>query len=147
MACRTACAQERVPKSFLCWRGHKPRHGRWHNGARRVLPPNPEQADKDIALIKYQFNQISPENDLKWALIHPREGADGYSFDPADAFVNFGVTNQMYIVGHTLVWHAQTPNWVFLGTNLPPGMTNTPSPEPAGTTNTAGTNAAGSGRF
>jgi endo-1,4-beta-xylanase len=111
------------------------------------LRRTPEQADKDIALIKYQFNQISPENDLKWALIHPRESTDGYNFEPADAFVNFGVSNQMYIVGHTLVWHGQTPNWVFQGTNVPPAMTNTPSPEVAATTNTAGTNAAGSGGF
>ena len=55
----------------------------------------PEQVAKDIALVKQQFNQIAPENDLKWALIHPREGADGYDFGPADAFVNFGVSNHM----------------------------------------------------
>jgi endo-1,4-beta-xylanase len=107
----------------------------------------PEQVEKDIALAKDQFNQISPENDLKWALIHPREGADGYNFGPADAFVNFGMSNQMYIVGHTLVWHGQTPNWAFQGTNLPPGMTKTPSPAPAAATNAAGTNAPGGGRF
>jgi endo-1,4-beta-xylanase len=107
----------------------------------------PEQVEKDIALAKDQFNQISPENDLKWALIHPREGADGYNFGPADAFVNFGLSNHMYIVGHTLVWHSQTPNWVFQGTNLPPGMTNTASPTPAAATNAAGTNASGGGRF
>ena len=83
-----------------------------------------EQVVKDIALVKAQFNQISPENDLKWALIQPREGADGYDFGPADAYVNFGLSNQMYIVGHTLVWHAQTPNWVFAGTNPPPVMEN-----------------------
>src|SRR5436189_22556 len=64
-----------------------------------------EQSAKDIALLKEQFNQISPENDLKWQLVHPREGVDGYDFGPADAFVNFGVNNKMYIVGHTLVWH------------------------------------------
>jgi GH35 family endo-1,4-beta-xylanase len=52
-----------------------------------------EQNAKDIALLKEQFNQISPENDLKWQLIHPREGANGYDFDPADAFVNFGLSN------------------------------------------------------
>jgi endo-1,4-beta-xylanase len=86
-----------------------------------------QQVDRDIALVKAQFDQISPENDLKWQLIHPREGADGYNFGPADAYVNFGLSNHMYIVGHTLVWHSQTPGWVFQGTNIPPGMTNTPS--------------------
>ena len=79
-----------------------------------------EQSAKDVTLVKEQFNQISPENDLKWQLVHPREGADGYDFGPADAFVNFGLSNKMYLVGHTLVWHSQTPNWVFAGTNPPP---------------------------
>ncbi|MGO9199049.1 MAG: endo-1,4-beta-xylanase [Limisphaerales bacterium] len=106
-----------------------------------------ERVDKDIALVKEQFNQISPENDLKWQLIHPREGADGYNFAPADAFVDFGVSNQMYIVGHTLVWHGQTPFWVFRGTNLPPGAANVASPASAAITNAAGTNAPGGGRF
>jgi endo-1,4-beta-xylanase len=106
-----------------------------------------EQVGKDIALVKEQFNQISPENDLKWALIHPREGADGYNFGPADAFVNFGVNHHMYIVGHTLVWHAQTPVWVFQGTNAPPGVANTPTPATAATTNAVGTNAPGGARF
>jgi endo-1,4-beta-xylanase len=79
-----------------------------------------EQRAKDIALVKEHFNQITAENDMKWALIHPREGKDGYDFAPADAFVNFGLSNKMYLVGHTLVWHSQTPNWVFAGTNPPP---------------------------
>ncbi|HUS33751.1 MAG TPA: endo-1,4-beta-xylanase [Verrucomicrobiae bacterium] len=79
-----------------------------------------EQNTRDIALVKEQFNQITAENDMKWALIHPREGMNGFDFAPADAFVNFGLSNNMYLVGHTLVWHSQTPNWVFAGTNPPP---------------------------
>ena len=55
-----------------------------------------EQSAKDVALVKEQFNQISPENDLKWQLIHPREGANGYDFGPADAFVNFCLSIKMY---------------------------------------------------
>ena len=106
---------------------------------------NMEQVDKDTALVKEQFNQITPENDLKWALIHPREGADGYNFGPADAFVDFGVRNHMYLVGHTLVWHAQTPNWVFAGTNQPPGATNV-SASPATERDAAETNAFRRGR-
>src|SRR5689334_11524089 len=67
-----------------------------------------ELLSKDIALVKDQFNQLVPENDMKWLLIHPRPGPDGYDFGPADAFVNFGLSNGMYLAGHTLVWHAQT---------------------------------------
>jgi endo-1,4-beta-xylanase len=84
------------------------------NNVRRNL----EEVNRDIAVVKEQFNQISPENDLKWALIHPQAGADGYDFGPADAYVNFGLSNKMYIVGHTLVWHSQTPDWVFQGTHV-----------------------------
>ena len=61
--------------------------------------------------------------------------------------MDFGVSNQMYIVGHTLVWHGQTPFWVFRGTNLPPGAANVASPASAAITNAAGTNAPGGGRF
>jgi endo-1,4-beta-xylanase len=103
-----------------------------------------EQNAKDIALVKEQFNQITAENDMKWQLIHPREGKDGYEFDPAEAFVNFGLSNKMYVVGHTLVWHSQTPNWVFAGTNPPP--TNTTAAV-AANTNTPATNQFGRGRF
>jgi endo-1,4-beta-xylanase len=85
-------------------------------GFRRSL----EDVNKDIALTQEQFNQITAENDMKWQLIHPREGSDGYDFAPADAFVAFGQRNNMVLVGHTLVWHSQTPDWVFAGTNPPP---------------------------
>lgn len=103
-----------------------------------------EQTAKDVALVKEQFNQISPENDLKWQMIHPREAADGYEFGAADAFVNFGLSNKMYVVGHTLVWHGQTPNWVFAGTNPPPTNATTTV---AANTNTSATNQFGRGRF
>lgn len=79
-----------------------------------------DEVRADTSLVLEHFNSISPENDLKWALIHPNEGPHGYHWAPADAFVEFGVRNKMYIVGHTLVWHSQTPNWVFSGDTPPP---------------------------
>jgi endo-1,4-beta-xylanase len=75
-----------------------------------------EELKKDIALVKTQYNSIVDENDLKPILIHPNPGPDGYNFGPADAYVRFGTENGMYIVGHTLVWHSQVPNWFFEGT-------------------------------
>lgn len=63
------------------------------------------------ALIKSHFNTISPENVLKWEPVHPRP--DGYSFEAPDHYVAFGEKNHMVIIGHTLVWHNQTPKWVF----------------------------------
>ncbi|MCA1595226.1 MAG: endo-1,4-beta-xylanase [Chloroflexi bacterium] len=78
-----------------------------------------EQVQKDIALTEEQFNQISPENDLKFASIQPREGPDGYDFGPADAYVAFGLKHHMVIVGHTLVWYGQNPRWLFAGTTPP----------------------------
>jgi endo-1,4-beta-xylanase len=64
-----------------------------------------------VALIKAQFDTISPENVLKWEPIHPKP--DRYDFTAADQYVEFGQKNGMFIVGHTLVWHSQTPKWVF----------------------------------
>ncbi len=83
----------------------------------------------DIALVKAQFNQIVAENDMKWMMLHPRPGADGYDFTASDALLKFGEANSMEIAGHTLVWHSQTPNWVFEGTHLPPGVDKAPEPK------------------
>jgi endo-1,4-beta-xylanase len=63
------------------------------------------------ALVKAQFNSITPENVLKWEAVHPRP--DAYNFGPSDRYVAFGEQNHMQVIGHTLVWHSQTPRWVF----------------------------------
>lgn len=70
--------------------------------------------EKDIRgaeIVKTHFNSITPENVLKWGLVHPQP--DKYDFKAPDRFVEFGEKNGMFIVGHTLVWHNQTPRWVF----------------------------------
>ncbi len=63
------------------------------------------------ALVKAQFDSITPENDLKWERIHPEPVR--FDFTAADRYVEFGERNHMFIVGHCLVWHSQTPRWVF----------------------------------
>lgn len=63
------------------------------------------------AIIPAQFNTITPEGALKWEPLHPEPHR--YDFSSADKYVAFGEKYKMWIVGHCLVWHAQTPNWVF----------------------------------
>ena len=64
-----------------------------------------------MALVEKHYNSISPENILKWEEIHPEP--DRYRFDAADQYVALGEKLKMNIIGHTLVWFHQTPNWVF----------------------------------
>jgi endo-1,4-beta-xylanase len=76
-----------------------------------------------VELITKQFNQISPENLLKFQPVHP--AADRYAFDAQDRYVQFGVDRRMQVVGHTLVWHNQTPAWVFQGADGKPANRDT----------------------
>jgi alpha-L-rhamnosidase len=64
-----------------------------------------------VELVKQHFNSITPENVLKWGPVHPQP--EEYNFGPADKYVEFGQRHGMFVVGHTLVWHSQTPKWVF----------------------------------
>jgi len=74
-----------------------------------------EQDRRGAAIVKAQFNTVTPENVLKWERVHPRRGE--FDFPPADQYVAFAERNGMFVVGHTLVWHQQTPRWVFEDAN------------------------------
>ena len=65
-----------------------------------------EQANE---LILKHFNAISPENCLKPEAVHPRP--DVWNFRDADEYVKYGEDNDLWILGHTLVWHNQTPSF------------------------------------
>ena len=83
-----------------------------------------EGTDADAAeLITRQFNQISPENALKFQPTQP--AADRYTFDAADKYVQFGLDRHMQVVGHNLVWHSQTGAWVFQGADGKPADRDT----------------------
>jgi endo-1,4-beta-xylanase len=76
-----------------------------------------------VDLITKQFDQISPENVLKFQSTQP--AADRYTFDAADRYVQFGVDRHMQVVGHNLVWHKQTGAWVFQGSDSKPADRDT----------------------
>jgi endo-1,4-beta-xylanase len=78
---------------------------------------NQAQVDgKDPAaapIVAGQFSTLTPENALKWGPVHPEP--DRYVFEPVDRFAALGKAQGLFLVGHTLVWHQQTPAWVFAG--------------------------------
>ena len=61
-------------------------------------------------VVAAQFSTVTPENELKWALIEPSRGE--YDFDAADDVVRRAREAGQKVRGHTLVWHAQLPGWV-----------------------------------
>lgn len=65
----------------------------------------------EMSLITGHFNAITPENILKWQRVHPAPGR--FDFGPGDQLVDFAEKHHLFVVGHTLVWHNQTPDWVF----------------------------------
>ena len=70
-----------------------------------------EEDARGAAIVAAQFNTITPENVLKWASVHP--APNKYDFEAPDRYVAFGEKHRMFVIGHTLVWHNQTPRWVF----------------------------------
>ncbi|NBC10554.1 MAG: 1,4-beta-xylanase [Planctomycetes bacterium] len=62
-------------------------------------------------LIARQFNALTPENCMKWGHLHPEPGR--YDFAAADELVAFAERHGHAVFGHTLIWHNQTPDWVF----------------------------------
>lgn len=72
---------------------------------------NVETITTHRALITTHFNSITPENEMKWERIHPEP--DVYTFENADAIAAFAQKESLLLRGHTLLWHNQTPAWVF----------------------------------
>jgi Beta-1,4-xylanase len=66
-------------------------------------------------LIAKHFNSIVAENCMKIEAIQPAEGE--FDFALSDLFVTFGEEHNMFVIGHTLIWHSQTPKWFFVDKN------------------------------
>ena len=75
-----------------------------------------------LATMAREYNQLQPENAMKFASLHPT--AASFNWAPADAIVNFAAQNGMRVRGHVLVWHSQVPTWVTNGNFTAPQLSD-----------------------
>ena len=56
------------------------------------------------------FNSLSTANAMKFEAIHPH--IDEYYWNEADSIIEFALSNNMYVRGHTLLWSIRNPYWL-----------------------------------
>ncbi|RAI98249.1 endo-1,4-beta-xylanase [Paenibacillus pabuli] len=72
---------------------------------------NPKTIESQRSLLAYHFNSLTAENEMKFSSVHPQQ--ERYTFEDADVIASFAREKGMALRGHTLVWHNQTPDWLF----------------------------------
>ncbi len=116
-ACDTATVTEKSNNSGLA----KAYENKFLIGAAMNLKQIHGKDQKSLKIIEKHFNSIVAENCMKSMFLQPIEGQ--FFFDDADRFVEYGLKNNHFIIGHTLIWHSQAPKWFFYdqyGQNVTP---------------------------
>lgn len=61
-------------------------------------------------LADQQFNSFTPENAFKAENLHPKETI--FDWVVADQWVDYVISKNKTVHGHTLIWHQQNPAWL-----------------------------------
>ena len=87
---------------------------------------NPDDPNSVVikGLVSKHFNSITCENEMKPDFVldknatlkaykNDKDSMPQFDFTRGDQIVQFAKDNKMGVRGHTLVWHSQTPDWLF----------------------------------
>ncbi len=72
----------------------------------QLLPSNPHSQ-----IVAKEFDMLVPENVMKPEFIEPKPG--DFTFENADAIVDYAISHNMTMRGHNFIWYQETPNWFF----------------------------------
>jgi endo-1,4-beta-xylanase len=81
-----------------------------------------EQNAKDIALLKEQFNQISPENAGKWGSVQSSASA-AFNWRTLDTIYDYTQQKGILFKEHTFIWGSQQPGGSISEANVKSWMT------------------------
>jgi endo-1,4-beta-xylanase len=62
-------------------------------------------------IVREHFSSLTCENAMKFGPVHPEENR--WAWEEADAVAGYARKNGIPMRGHTIVWHNQTPDWLF----------------------------------
>jgi len=68
------------------------------------------KAGVDYEILVKHHNAVTPENFMKPDALQPTEG--NFNFTTCDDLVDWAENEGLKIIGHTFVWHQQTPGWM-----------------------------------
>lgn len=86
-----------------------------------IEPASASTTSSDRTLLLKHFSSVTAENAMKPDTIWPNlagsatQPAAAPDFTQAELIYEFGLTNNIKVRGHTLLWHTNAPTWFFAG--------------------------------
>ena len=66
-------------------------------------------------IIQQHFSTLTPENAMKFGEIHPEKNR--WNWEEMNSIASYARQKGIVLRGHTILWHNQTPPWLFLSDN------------------------------
>ena len=83
-----------------------------------AVSPRAVEDPKLANVLAEQFNCLTGENAFKPDSLQRERGK--FTFEEADKIADFAAAHDMKMIGHTLLWHQQSPPWMFADENKRP---------------------------